>query len=164
MAERETVEVVMSDEVDAIVRDPRTGMFGFRLEMGRGRDGSRVQARRSGFATFQAALAEYRRLCAQRDAGQPKTRMTGNVRALCDGWLQAREQELEPNTLHNYGWLLGLIYPHGPVAGIAAELAGSRTDVSDPGSRGLLADDPAHPGPGVVEGVLRGDRAQPGHA
>ncbi|BCJ75084.1 site-specific integrase [Catellatospora sp. IY07-71] len=102
----------MGNEVDAIVRDLKTGMFGFRLEMGRGRDGSRVQARRSGFATFHAALAEYRRLCAQRDAGQPKTRMTGTVRALCDGWLQARKQELEPNTLHNYRWLLGLTYPH----------------------------------------------------
>jgi integrase len=37
-------------------------LFGFRLELGRDRTGVRVQARRGGFVTERAALAEYRRL------------------------------------------------------------------------------------------------------
>ncbi|UQU67569.1 hypothetical protein COUCH_15405 [Couchioplanes caeruleus] len=44
---------------DAIVQDPATGLFGFRLEMGRDHVGIRVQARRTGFATAKAATAEY---------------------------------------------------------------------------------------------------------
>lgn len=99
------------DEIELIVQDAATGLFRFRLEMGRGPDGTRVQARRTGFATRRAAQAEYRRLCRQRDSRLARSRLTGTVQALCDGWLQAREQELEPNTLHNYRWLLGLIYP-----------------------------------------------------
>jgi integrase len=36
----------------------------------------------------------------------------------CQDWLRAREQELQPNTLYNYTWLLGLIYPYlGTVRG-----------------------------------------------
>lgn len=39
----------MSD-TNAIVQDEVTGLFGFRLEMGRGHDGIRMQVRRTGFA------------------------------------------------------------------------------------------------------------------
>ena len=45
----------MSD-TDAILRDPVTGLFGFRLEMGRDHRGIRMQARRSGFVTAKAQL------------------------------------------------------------------------------------------------------------
>jgi hypothetical protein len=43
--------------VDAgmVVRDPVTGLFGFRVELGRDRAGVRMQARRSGFLTEQAS-------------------------------------------------------------------------------------------------------------
>jgi integrase len=96
----------------AIVRDRVSGLFGFRLEMGRGHDGARKQVRRSGFATQKAAMAEYRWLCRQRDVLHPRPRLSDSVRSVCEGWLSAREQELEPNTVYNYRWLLGLIYPH----------------------------------------------------
>jgi integrase len=99
-------------DIDVIVQDQVTGVFGFRLEMGRDRNGTRVQARRTGFRTEKAALAEYRRLCRQRDAQHPKPRLSDTVQDLCQGWLLAREQELQPNTSYNYGWLLGLIYPY----------------------------------------------------
>ena len=48
----------MSD-TDAIVQDPVTGAFGFRLEMGRDHGGIRMQARRSGFVTETAAKTAY---------------------------------------------------------------------------------------------------------
>jgi integrase len=101
----------MSD-TDAIVQDQVTGLFGFRLEMGRGHDGARRQVRRSGFATQKAAVTEYRRLCRQRDVLHPRPRLSDSVRSVCEGWLLAWEQELEPNTVYNYRWLLGLIYPY----------------------------------------------------
>jgi hypothetical protein len=71
-----------------------------------------MQARRTGFRTQKAALTEYRRLCRQRDAQHPKPRLSDTVQDICQGWLLAREQELQPNTLYNYTWLLG-----GPDAG-----------------------------------------------
>jgi hypothetical protein len=69
------------------------------------------QARRGGFVTERAALAEYRRLSRLRDARQPRPRLSDTVQTLCEDWLRARVQELQPNTVYNYGWLLGLIYP-----------------------------------------------------
>ncbi|GGM73048.1 tyrosine-type recombinase/integrase [Dactylosporangium sucinum] len=99
-------------DVDVIVQNPATGLFGFRLELGRDRAGARMQARRGGFVTEQAALAEYRRLSRQRDAQRPRLRLSDNVRTLCEDWLTARAQELQPNTVYNYGRLLNLIYPY----------------------------------------------------
>jgi integrase len=104
--------VVVADADEGIVRDPVTGLFGFRLEMGRDRTGVRRQVRRTGFVTENAALAEYRRLARQRDAQVARPRLSDSVRTVCLDWLQAREQELQPNTLYNYAWLLSLIYPH----------------------------------------------------
>jgi integrase len=104
--------VRITSDTDAIVQDQVTRLYGFRLEMGRGRDGTRMQVRRSGFATEKVALTEYHRLCRQRDARHPKPRLSGTVQSICDGWVLAREQELEPNTVYNYRWLLGLIYPY----------------------------------------------------
>jgi integrase len=101
----------MSD-TDAIVQDPVTGLFGFRLEMGRDHGGIRMQARRSGFATAKAADTAYRRLCRQRDALHPRPRLSDSVQSICDSWVLGREQELEPNTVYGYRWLLGLIYPY----------------------------------------------------
>jgi len=101
----------MSD-TDAIVQDPVTGLFGFRLEMGRDHGGTRMQARRSGFATGKAAQTEYGRLCRQRDALHPRPRLSESVRSICEGWVLAREQELEPNTVYQYRWLFGLIFPY----------------------------------------------------
>ncbi|MEV0566876.1 site-specific integrase [Dactylosporangium sp. NPDC050588] len=98
-------------EVDVIVRDPATGLFGFRVELGRDRAGSRLQARRGGFVTERAALAEYRRLCRQRDAQRPKLRLSDSVQSLCEDWLAGRAQQLQPNTVYNYRCLLNLIYP-----------------------------------------------------
>jgi len=98
--------------VEPIKEDPETGLFGFRLEMGRSRNGKRVQARRVGFRDYRSALAAYERLCAQRDGGRILARLTGTVRALCDGWLQARVQQLEPNTFYNYSYALGLACRH----------------------------------------------------
>jgi hypothetical protein len=89
----------MSD-TDAIVQDPVTGSFGFRLEMGRDHSGIRMQARRTGFATEKAAKTEYGRLCRQRDVQHPKPRLSDTVRNICDGWVLVREQELEPNTVY----------------------------------------------------------------
>jgi integrase len=101
----------MSD-TDAIVQDPVTGLFRFRLEMGRDHGGSRMQVRRTGFATEKAANTEYGRLCRQRDAQQPKPRLSDSMQNVCEGWVLAREQELEPNTVYGYRWLFGLIYPY----------------------------------------------------
>ncbi|MEU7873500.1 hypothetical protein [Dactylosporangium sp. NPDC049140] len=39
------------------------------------------------------------------------------MQTLYDDWLISREQELQPNTIYNYGRLLNLIYPH--IAGSA---------------------------------------------
>ncbi|WP_426513024.1 tyrosine-type recombinase/integrase [Dactylosporangium sp. McL0621] len=97
-------------DVDVIARDPENGLFGFRVELGRDRSGARMQARRSGFVTEQAALVEYRRLSRQRDAQQPRPRLSDTVQTLCEDWLDAREQELQPNTVCNYHCLLNLIY------------------------------------------------------
>jgi hypothetical protein len=99
-------------DIDVIVRDPVTGLFGFRLELGRDRVGTRMQARRSGFVTEQAALTEYRRLSRLRDARGPRPRLSDTVQTLCDDWLCGRVQELQPNTISSYGWLLGLVYPY----------------------------------------------------
>jgi integrase len=104
-------EVVMAD-VEAVVQDPVTGLFGFRLELGRDQAGTRLQARRGGFVTEKAALAEYRRLWRLRDARRPRLRLSDTVQTLCEDWLSARVQELQPNTLYNYGWLLSLVYPY----------------------------------------------------
>jgi hypothetical protein len=105
-------EVRAMSDTDAIVQDPVTGLFGFRLEMGRDHGGIRMQARRSGFVTETAAKTEYGRLCQQRDAQHPKPRLSDSVQNVCEGWVLAREQELEPNTVYGYRWLLGLIYPY----------------------------------------------------
>ena len=96
---------------EVIVRDEMTGLFGFRVEMGRDRNGTRMQARRGGFVTERAALGEYRRLCRQRDAGGARPRLSDAVRSVCETWLYTREQELQPNTLYCYTWLLSLLYP-----------------------------------------------------
>ncbi|GIM90070.1 hypothetical protein [Paractinoplanes toevensis] len=113
----------MSD-TEAIVQDPVTGRFGFRLEMGRDHEGIRVQARRSSFTTEKAAKTEYSRLCRQRDARRPKPRLRDSVQNICDGWVLSREQELEPNTVYGYRWLFGLIYPY--VGGVRASRLSAR--------------------------------------
>lgn len=113
----------MSD-TDAIVQDPVTGLFGFRLEMGRDHGGIQMQARRSGFVTETAARTECGRLCRQRDAQHPKPRLNDSVQNICEGWVLAREQELEPNTVYGYRWLLGLIYPY--VDGVRASRLSAR--------------------------------------
>src|SRR3954451_23030888 len=107
----------MSD-TEAIVQDPVTGLFGFRLEMGRDHGGIRMQVRRTGFVTERAATIEYGRLCRQRDARRPKPRLSDSVQNVCEGWVLSREQELEPNTVYGYRWLFGLIYPY--VGGVRA--------------------------------------------
>jgi hypothetical protein len=56
--------------------------------------------------------AEYRRLARQRDAQAARPRPSDSLQTLCLDWLQAREQELQPNTLYNYRWLLSLVYPY----------------------------------------------------
>ncbi|MEU4221227.1 hypothetical protein [Actinoplanes sp. NPDC026623] len=61
-----------------------------------------MQVRRTGFVTEKAAKTEYGRFCRQRDARQPKPRLSDTVQDICEGWLLAREQELEPNTMYNY--------------------------------------------------------------
>src|SRR3954466_10867520 len=105
--QQRTTEVVMAD-VEGIVRDQVTGLFGFRLELGRDRSGTRMQARRAGFVTEQAALAEYRRLARRRDGNLARPRASDPVQTVCQVWLRSREQELQPNTLYNYMWLLSL--------------------------------------------------------
>src|SRR2546430_9330810 len=99
-------------DLDVIAQDPTTGLFGFRLELGRDRTGARMQARRTGSVTEKAALSEYRRLSRLRDARRPRLRLPDTVQTVCEDWLNARGQELQPNTVYNYGWLLNLIYPH----------------------------------------------------
>jgi hypothetical protein len=69
------------------------GYSGFRLELGRDRTGMRVQARRTGFVTEKAALAEYRRLSRWRDACQARPRLSDTVQTLCDDWLCGRVQD-----------------------------------------------------------------------
>ncbi|MFC7479137.1 hypothetical protein ACFQX7_02280 [Luedemannella flava] len=95
-----------------IVQGQTTGLFGFRLEMGRDRNGTRIQARRTGFTSEKAAVAEYARLSRRRDAQLPRPRLGDSVQAVCQDWLLTREHELQPNTLYSYTWLLGLIYPY----------------------------------------------------
>ncbi|HCT75302.1 MAG TPA: site-specific integrase [Micromonosporaceae bacterium] len=92
--------------------DSKSGMFGFRMDVGRAADGSRRQVKRGGFSTAQEALGERRRLQQAKDAGTQKARLAGSVRSLCDGWLASRVQELEPNTVYGYGWLFQLTYPY----------------------------------------------------
>lgn len=76
---------------EAIVQDQVTGLFGFRLELGRDDSGIRRQARRTGFVKEKAALAEYERLCQQRDALHPQPRLSDPVRDICQGWVLARQ-------------------------------------------------------------------------
>jgi hypothetical protein len=76
------------------------------------------------FVTETAAKTEYGRLCRQRDAQHPKPRLSDSVQNVCEGWVLAREQELEPNTVYDYRWLLGLIYPY--VGGVRASRLGAR--------------------------------------
>lgn len=106
------VEVFVMGDAEVIVRDQTTGLFRFRLKMGRDSNGRRMQARRSGFVTQRAALAEYRRLARRRDAQMAAPRLSDSVQTVCQGWLLARQQELQPNTRYNYTWLLSLIYPY----------------------------------------------------
>ena len=113
----------MSD-TEAIVQDPVTGSFGFRLEMGRDHGGTRMQARRTGFATARAATIEYDQLCRQRDARHPKPRLSDSAQNICEDWVLAREQELEPNTVYGYRWLFSLIYPY--VGGVRASRLSAR--------------------------------------
>ncbi len=90
-------------DADVIVQDQSTGLFGFRVELGRDRNGVRMQARRGGFVTEQAALGEYRRLCRRRDARVPRPRLGDSVQTVCQDWLRTREHEIQPNTLYGYG-------------------------------------------------------------
>jgi hypothetical protein len=83
-------EVRAMSDTEAIVQDRLTGLFGFRLEMGRDHGGIRMQARRSGFVTETAAKTEYGRLCRQRDAQHPKPRLGDSVQNVCEGWVRAR--------------------------------------------------------------------------
>jgi hypothetical protein len=66
----------------AIVQDQVTGMFGLRLEMGRDHGGIRMQVRRTGFVTEKAATIEFGRLCRQRDARHPKSRLSDTVQSI----------------------------------------------------------------------------------
>jgi integrase len=111
-------------DTDVILQDPASGLYGFRLEMGRDGNGIRMQARRTGFVTEKAAMVEYGRLCRQRDARHPRPRLSDTVQQLCESWLLAREQELQPNTRYNYAWLLGLIYPY--LGGVRASRLSAR--------------------------------------
>ncbi|MEV4351402.1 hypothetical protein AB0J83_43655 [Actinoplanes sp. NPDC049596] len=43
---------------------------------------------------------------------------------ICEDWELAGEQELEPNTVYGYRWLLGLIYPY--VGGVRASRLSAR--------------------------------------
>ncbi|UQU67570.1 site-specific integrase [Couchioplanes caeruleus] len=43
---------------------------------------------------------------------------------ICEGWVLAREQELEPNTVYGYRWLFGLLYPY--VGGVRASRLSAR--------------------------------------
>jgi hypothetical protein len=117
-------EVRAMSDTDAIVQDLVTGLFGFRLEMGRDHGGIRMQARRSGFVTETAAKTEYGRLCRQRDAQHPKPRLSDCVQNICEGSVLARKQELEPNTVYGYRWLFSLIYPY--VGGVRASRLSAR--------------------------------------
>jgi hypothetical protein len=105
-------------DTDVIVQNPKSGLYGFRMELGHARDGTRMQANRTGFATDTAAMVEYNRLSRQRDARVPRPRLTDSVQTLFQDWLCAREQEIEPNTLYSYTWLFSLLYPYlGKVRG-----------------------------------------------
>jgi integrase len=99
-------------DAGVVVRDPVTGLFGLRVELGHDRSGVRMQARRGGFTTERAALAEHLRLARLRDARRRRPRLSDTVRTVCEDWLVGRVQELQPNTVYNYGWLLSLVYPH----------------------------------------------------
>lgn len=99
-------------DMKGILFDEGSQSFGFRMDLARAADGSRRQVKRRGFSTAQEAVAERRRLQEAKDTGTQKARLAGTVRSLCQGWLDRRAQELEPNTLYGYGWLLELTYPH----------------------------------------------------
>lgn len=118
------IEVWVMFVPEAIVQDQVTGLFGFRLELGRDDSGIRRQARRTGFVHEKAALAEYERLCRQRDALHRQQRLSDPVREICQGWVLARQQELEPNTVYGYLWLFGLIFPY--VGGVRASRLSAR--------------------------------------
>ncbi|MCU7730410.1 hypothetical protein ODJ79_42400 [Actinoplanes sp. KI2] len=95
-------------------------------------------ARRTGFATAKAA--EYGRLRRQRDAEHPKPRLSDSVQNICEGWVPARELELEPNTGYGYRWLLSLLYPYvggvreppGSAPGWSSRPTGSWKDAATP--------------------------------
>jgi hypothetical protein len=106
------VEEVAVADTDVIIRDPTTGLFGFRLELGRDRSGVRMQARRTGFVTEKPRWPSTVGSAANVTRTWPKPRLSDTVQTVCQGWLRAREQELQPNTLYNYMWLLSLTYPH----------------------------------------------------
>jgi hypothetical protein len=93
--------VFVAAHADVIIQDQTTGCSGSPLEMGR--NGMRMQVRRNGFVTENAAMAEYRRLCRQRDARVARPRLSDTVQTVCQDWLLAREHEVQPNTLCSYG-------------------------------------------------------------
>ncbi|WP_412542980.1 tyrosine-type recombinase/integrase [Longispora sp. K20-0274] len=104
----------MADKTDMerIIQDPETGTYGFRMDLQRGADNSRHQAKRGGFSTDVEALAKYRELRAAQDAGTQKSRLAGTVSSLLEGWLESRVQQLQPNTVYNYRYLFRLIKPY----------------------------------------------------
>jgi hypothetical protein len=152
-------------DTDVILQDPATGLYGFRLEMGRDGNGIRMQARRTGFVTEKAAMVEYGRLRRQRDARHPRPRLSDTVQHLCESWLLAREQELQPNTRYNYAWLLGLIYPY--LGGVRASRLSARMvegRLPGPGGVRVFAHHVADTGSGSGQGVRGPDGPDAGRS
>jgi hypothetical protein len=99
--------------VGGVFFERQSGSFGFRMDLPRAADGSRRQSKRRGFSSAEEALRERERLRLAKDAGtHHRARLAGSVRSLCEAWIESRVQELEANTVSNYRWLLGLVYPY----------------------------------------------------
>jgi hypothetical protein len=104
--------VIVVGDTEVIVQDQATGLFGSAWSWGATATGRGCRRGAPVFVTETAALAEYRRLCRQRDARVARPRLPDTMQTVCQTWLLAREQELQPDTLYSYTWLLSLIYPY----------------------------------------------------
>jgi integrase len=83
-------------------RDPRTGTWGFVVDVGVGENGKRKQARRRGFKTKKDAQSELDRLrtrVAQQTYVAPKRE---TVAEYLDEWLAAIEHTVRPSTFSSY--------------------------------------------------------------
>jgi integrase len=83
-------------------KDPKSGTWGFVVDVGRSEDGKRVQARRRGFATKAEAQRKLDELRASVHTGAFVAHDTATFGEYLDEWIGTVKGELEPSTWSSY--------------------------------------------------------------